>query len=290
MSLARGFAFFGTLGVSAFGFAASALADGAPHPWQMGFQAAATPSMERIEGLHHWLLVIITLITVLVLALLAYVIVRFNEKRNPVPSKTSHNTVVEVIWTVVPVLILVGIAIPSFKLLYFTDRAVDADMTLKAIGRQWYWSYEYPDQGNFTFDALPVAEEDLKPGEYRLLETDNHVVLPVDTTIRVLITGSDVIHSWAVPSFGVKTDAVPGRTNETWIRIEEEGTYYGQCSELCGVGHAYMPITVEAVSKEDFAKWVAEAQKNFARVDGPEPATAVARSDAPAPADRLAAN
>ena len=284
MSLARGFAFFGTLAASAFGFAVSALADGAPRPWQMGLQKAATPSMERIDALHDLLLVIITLICVLVLALLAYVMFRFNERRNPVPSKTAHNTVVEVIWTVVPVLILVGVAIPSFKLLYFTDRAADAEMTIKAIGRQWYWSYEYPDNGNFTFDALPVADEDLEPGGYRLLETDNRVVVPVDTTIRVLITGGDVLHAWAVPSFGVKMDAVPGRINETWIRIEREGVYYGQCSELCGVGHAYMPIAVEAVSKEEFARWVEEAQQNFARVDGAGPATALAQNEAPAQA------
>jgi cytochrome c oxidase subunit 2 len=284
MSLARGFAFFGTLAASAFGFAASALADGAPRPWQMGLQEAATPSMERIDALHDLLLVIITLICVLVLALLAYVVFRFNERRNPVPSKTAHNTVVEVIWTVVPVLILVGIAIPSFKLLYFTDRAVDAEMTIKAIGRQWYWSYEYPDNGNFTFDALPVADEDLEPGGYRLLETDNRVVVPVDTTIRILVTGGDVLHSWAVPSFGVKTDAVPGRINETWIRVEREGVYYGQCSELCGVGHAFMPIAVEAVSKEEFARWVEEAQQNFARVGGSDPATALAQNEAPAQA------
>src|SRR5690606_28854579 len=177
-----------------------------------------------------------------------------------------------------------GVAIPSFKLLYFTDRAADAEMTIKAIGRQWYWSYEYPDNGNFTFDALPIADEDLEPGGYRLLETDNRVVVPVDTTIRVLITGGDVLHAWAVPSFGVKMDAVPGRINETWIRIEREGVYYGQCSELCGVGHAYMPIAVEAVSKEEFARWVEEAQQNFARADGADPATTVAQNEAPAQA------
>ncbi|WP_119462137.1 cytochrome c oxidase subunit II [Rhodospirillaceae bacterium SYSU D60014] len=277
MSLARGFAFLGTLTVSAAALAAPALA-GAPEPWQLGFQEAATPTMEMLHEFHNWLLVIITAISVFVLALLIYVMVRFNERRNPVPSRTSHHTVIEVIWTVVPVLILVGIAIPSFKILYFTDHVENADMTIKAVGHQWYWSYEYPDNGNFTFDAFPVAEEDLGPGQLRLLETDNRVVVPVDTNIRVLVTGSDVLHSWAIPGFGVKKDAVPGRLNETWFRVTKEGVYYGQCSELCGVGHAYMPIAVEAVSKEEFAQWVAEAQQNFARVDGPTTTVAQTQS------------
>src|SRR5690606_5968923 len=240
-----------------------------PRDWQLGLQDAASPQMERVTDFHNLLLVVITAITLFVLALLIYVIVRFNEKRNPEPAKTTHNTMVEVLWTVVPVIILVAIAIPSFKLLYYLDRTDDAEMTLKAIGRQWYWSYEYPDSGNFTFDANMVQDADLTPEQPRLLATDNVVVLPVDTNIRLLITASDVLHSWAMPSLGIKLDAVPGRVNETWVRIDREGTYYGQCSELCGVNHAYMPIEVRAVSKEAYAAWVAEAQERFAQVDQP---------------------
>jgi len=244
-------------------------ASAAPEPWQLHFQPAVTPVMEQITSFHHFLLIVIVAITVFVMLLLLIVIVRFNERANPVPSKTSHNTLVEVIWTVVPVLILVGIAIPSFKLMYFADRTEEAEMTIKAIGHQWYWSYEYPDNGNFTFDALLVPDEELKPGQLRLLETDNRLVIPVNTKIRLLITATDVIHSFAVPSFGVKLDAVPGRTNETWTEVTQEGVYYGQCSELCGDNHAFMPITVEVVSKEKFAAWVAEAQQKFARIDEP---------------------
>ncbi|MGD9742315.1 MAG: cytochrome c oxidase subunit II [Dongiaceae bacterium] len=255
-------------------------ASAAPEPWQMHFQPAVTPVMEQITSFHHFLLIVIVAITVFVMLLLLIVIVRFNERANPVPSKTSHNTLVEVVWTVVPVLILVGIAIPSFKLMYFADRTEEAEMTIKAIGHQWYWSYEYPDNGNFTFDALLVPDEELKPGQLRLLETDNRVVIPVNTKIRLLITASDVIHSFAVPSFGVKLDAVPGKTNETWTEVTQEGVYYGQCSELCGDNHAYMPITVEVVSKEKFAAWVAEAQQKFARID--EPSVDLAASAQPA--------
>ena len=241
-----------------------------PTPWQMGLQPAASPVMDEINSFHNLLLVIIFAIAIFVLALLAYVMWRFSAKRNPIPSKTSHNTFIEVIWTAVPILILVVIAIPSFKLLYFMDRTSEAEMTLKAIGHQWYWSYEYPDHGDFTFDSLMLADDELEDGQPRLLEVDNRVVLPVDTNIRILITADDVLHSWAMPAFGVKTDAVPGRVNETWVRIEREGIYYGQCSELCGVNHGYMPIAVEAVSREAFALWVEEAKEEFARVDGTE--------------------
>lgn len=245
-------------------------AAGVPQPWQLGLQDAATPVMAQMESFHNLLLVIIFAIAALVFVLLAIVIYRFNAKRNPTPRKFSHNTVLEMIWTGVPVIILIVIAIPSFKLLYYQDRTPEADMTLKAIGHQWYWTYEYPDHGNLAFDAIILSDEELEEGQPRLLATDNHVVLPVDTTIRVLVTADDVIHAWAVPSFGVKMDAVPGRLNETWIRIEREGIYYGQCSELCGVGHAYMPITVEAVSEEDFAEWIAGAEQEFARETSPE--------------------
>lgn len=251
------------------GVSFGALAEGPPRDWQMGLHDPASPTMEAIYDFHNLLLIVITLISLFVLALLLYVMYRFSEKRNPTPSKTTHNTTVEVLWTVVPVVILVVIAIPSFKLLYFADRVEDADMTIKAIGRQWYWSYEYPDNGNFTFDATLVPDEDLQDGELRLLTTDNKVVLPVNTKIRVLVTASDVIHSFALPDMGVKLDAVPGQVNETWIEINHEGTYYGQCSEICGTGHAYMPIMIQAVSKPQFDEWVEKAKQEFARADEP---------------------
>jgi len=263
--LARLFAVLAAL--AATGLPATAFAD-QPRPWQLGLQDAATPVMERIVNFHDALLVVISVIVAFVLALLLYVIFRFNEKRNPTPSRTAHNTLIEVLWTALPVIILIGITIPSIRLIWYADRTQDADMTIKAIGHQWYWSYEYPDNGNFTFDALLVPDSDLQPGQLRLLETDNRIVLPIDTNIRLLVTATDVIHSWAIPAFGVKLDTVPGRVNETWMRITREGTYYGQCSELCGIGHGYMPIAVEAVSKPAFDAWVAEAQVKFARADG----------------------
>ena len=238
-----------------------------PEPWQLGFQSPSSPVMEQIQSFHNLLLWIITLISLFVLALLAYVCFRFRASPNATPSKRTHNTILEIAWTAVPVLILVVIAIPSFKLLYFMDRAENPEMTLKAIGRQWYWSYEYPDHGDFTFDAYMIADADLQEGQPRLLATDNHVVLPVQTDIRLLTTASDVLHSWAMPSLGVKMDAVPGRINETWLRIEAPGMYYGQCSELCGDYHGFMPIAIEAVSKEDFEAWVQQAQEEFARAD-----------------------
>ncbi|MCG8357897.1 MAG: cytochrome c oxidase subunit II [Kiloniellales bacterium] len=254
---------------------------GQPQNWHTGFQPAASPTMERIEDLNVLLLVIIVAVVVFVMGLLLYVIWRFAEKRNPTPSRTTHNTLLEVLWTTIPVIILVVIAVPSFKLLYFADSIPpeDAELTIKAIGRQWYWSYEYPDHGNFTFDANMVPDEDLEPGQPRLLATDNPIVLPVETNIRILVTASDVLHNFAMPSMGLKLDAVPGRINETWVRITREGTFYGQCSELCGTGHSYMPIEIKAVSKEEFDRWVVQAQEEFARVDEPvEPAPAGPRA------------
>lgn len=253
---------------------------GAPEPWQMGLQTPASPSMERINDFHNLLLWVTSMISVLVLALLAYVVVRFNAKRNPAPTKFTHNTVVEVLWTAVPVMILVIIAIPSFRLLYFIDRTVDPDMTLKVIGHQWYWSYEYPDHGNFTFDALLVPEEDLEDKSRRLMETDNPVVLPVGKKVRLLLTADDVLHSWGVPALGIKLDTVPGRLNETWVEIEREGIYYGFCSELCGVNHSYMPIMIEAVSEADFNAWAEKAREEFVRADVPvaEPSVDVAQT------------
>lgn len=235
--------------------------------WQLGFQEAVTPVMRFATTFHNLLLVIIFLITIFVLALLLFVVVRFSEKRNPTPSKTTHNSIIEVLWTAVPVLILVVIAIPSFRLLFLTDQTVDADMTIKAIGRQWYWTYEYPDHGDFAFDAFIVADEDLQPGQLRLLETDNRLVVPVGKKVRVLTTSSDVLHAWAMPAFGIKMDSVPGRANETWFQVDKPDVYYGQCSELCGAGHGFMPITIEAVSEAAFDAWVAGARQRFAKAD-----------------------
>jgi cytochrome c oxidase subunit 2 len=255
-----------------------------PTPWQLGFQPAATPVMQEITDFHNLLLWIIALITLFVMVLLAYVMVKFSAKRNPNPSRTTHNTMVEVLWTVIPVVILVVIAVPSFKLLYHEDVIPKADMTVKAVGHQWYWSYEYPDHGNFKFDALMVPDADIKPGQPRLLETDNEVVVPVGTTVRVIVTADDVLHSWAMPAFGVKVDAVPGRLNETWFRAEREGTFYGQCSELCGTNHGFMPIKVRVVGKQAFDAWTAEAKSKFAAADAPE--RRVAEAAAPVPGAR----
>jgi cytochrome c oxidase subunit II len=237
-------------------------------PKQWNFQPAATDVMQRLTNLHNGLEIVAFAISVFVLVLMIIVVVRFSEKRNPTPSKTTHNTVVEIIWTVVPILILIGIAIPSMRLHYDMSYVENPEMTLKVTGQQWYWHYDYPDQGGISFDSYLVKEEDQKPGDLRLLTTDNKVVVPVDTTIRVLMTGGDVIHSWAMPAFGVKRDTVPGRLNETWFRANKTGIFFGQCSELCGVGHGFMPIEVHVVSKEAFKAWVEEAKKKFAANDG----------------------
>jgi cytochrome c oxidase subunit 2 len=244
--------------------AGPALADG-PVDWQIGLQAPASPIKALMEQFHDLLLVIITAITLLVLALLTFVCLRFNAKRNPVPSKTAHNTILEIAWTVLPVLVLLVIVVPSFRLLYYGDRTANPEMSLIVNGYQWYWGYEYPDQkiAEFTSNVLP--DDQLAEGQPRLLATDAPVVLPIDTDIQLLVRAGDVLHSWAVPAFGVKRDAVPGRSNEAWVRIDRTGTFYGQCSELCGTNHAYMPIEIHAVSREDFDKWVVEQV-------GPDPA------------------
>lgn len=251
-----------------FGLAGIAAANviGNAEPWQLGLQEAHTPIMERINSFHNMLLWIITLITIFVLALLVYVCVKFKAEANPTPSRRTHHATLEIAWTAIPVLILVIMAIPSFKLLYFSDVVPDTDMTVKAIGRQWYWSYEYPDHGNFTFDAWMIPDEDIGEGQFRLLETDYRVVIPAATNVRVQVTSSDVLHAWAMPSAGVKIDAVPGRLNETWVNFPEPGVYYGQCSELCGVNHGFMPIAIEVLPKEEFEAWVGEAQEEFAKV------------------------
>jgi cytochrome c oxidase subunit 2 len=253
--------------ISAFGFCftgAAVAGTGQPSPWQMGFQTAVTPVMHDITWFHDFLLYIIVAITLFVVALLAIVMVRFNARANPVPSRTTHHTWLEVAWTVVPVLILVAIAVPSFRLLFFQLHTPQADMTIKATGKQWFWSYAYPDHGGFEFDSLMLQDNERKPGQPRLLAVDNEIVVPVNKTVRVQVTASDVIHAFAVPSFGIKVDAVPGRLNETWFKATREGVYYGQCSELCGKDHAFMPITVRVVSEQDFAAWLADARKKFA--------------------------
>lgn len=263
---------------SAWGISVSsaAAAEGQAVPWQMDLQPAASPVAEQIHSFNYLMVAVEVGISIFVLALMAYIMWRFRAKRNPVPSKRTHNSALEVLWTAVPVLILVIIAVPSLKLLFFMDRTHDADMTLKVVGHQWYWSYEYPDHGDFTFDSLMIPDDELEPGQPRLLAVDEPVVLPIDTDIRILMTSDDVIHAWAVPALGLKTDTVPGRINETWVRINREGTYYGQCSELCGINHGFMPIAVEAVSKEAFEKWVEQAKVDYA--DAGRPAATVVRS------------
>lgn len=256
MAAMAGFAAAALMGSLSGAFADPAT-ENLPHNWQMGYQPAVTEVMRDIESFHHELLIIITVITLFVTALLVYVMVRFNRKANPVPSKTTHNTMIEVVWTLIPVLILVFIAIPSFKLLYLEDRIPAADLTIKATGNQWYWSYEYPDHDGISFDAIMLSKEEATAAKAPyLFATDNHIVVPVNKIVRVQVTAADVIHAWALPAFGVKIDAVPGRLNETWFRAEKEGIYYGQCSELCGKNHAFMPIVVEVVSEARYAEWV----------------------------------
>lgn len=232
-----------------------------PKPWEMGMQAAFNSQKERIIDLHNLVLVIITLITLFVGALLLVVIVRFNARKNPTPSVTSHNTALEIAWTVVPVLILVVIAIPSFRLIYYLDRTPDPDMTIKVTGHQWYWEYGYPDHGDLAIESRYIHDEDLKPGQLRLLDVDNQLVIPVSKKIRVLTTSTDVIHSFFIPALGVQRYAIPGRTIETWISADKPGVYYGQCNQICGTDHSRMPIAVHAMTEPDFQTWVEQAKK-----------------------------
>lgn len=240
-----------------------------PVPGGMYFQPAATPVMERIVDFHDFLLWVITGIVVFVLLLLIYVLARFNAKANPKPAKFAHNTMIEVVWTVIPIVILIVIAVPSIKLLYYGDRIENPEMTLKVTGYQWYWGYTYPDYDNLEFMSymIPDDEIDVKKGQKRLLSVEDPVVVPIDTNIQLLVTASDVLHAFAVPAFGVKLDAVPGRLNETWFRVTKPGTYYGQCSELCGKDHAYMPIEVRAVTKRNFEAWIHRAKREYASYD-----------------------
>ncbi len=273
----------GTVGLAAVLAAGTALAQqiGQPTAGGLGMQAAASPIKEEMHHFHNILLVIITGITLFVMALLGYVMVRFRRSANPVPSKVTHNTLLEVAWTVVPILILLAIVVPSIRLIYMQDHQPDAEMTIKVVGRQWYWSYEYPDNGNFAFDSYMIPDDQIDPakGQVRLLSVDNEVVIPADTKVRFIITGGDVIHSWAIPALGIKMDAVPGRLNEAWTLVPAKyiGTvFYGQCSEICGINHGFMPAAVRVVSKEDYVAWVEKAQQQFAAADAPATMTVAA--------------
>ena len=248
-------------GIGAFlVFGVTDLVASQPIPWQMGMQLPVTPVMEKIYTLHTTLLWIIGCVAVFVGALLIYVLWRFRASKNPVPSKRTHNVALEVAWTAIPAIILVAIGIPSLKLLYFMDKAVDPQLTVKVVGHQWYWSYEYPDH-QIAFDSFMVESGKLQPGQLRLLDVDRPLVVPVGTVVRVLLTSADVIHSWALPALGIKKDTVPGKLTETWFQIQKQGTYYGQCSEICGINHGFMPIVVKAIPKEQFTHWFAQQKE-----------------------------
>ena len=235
-----------------------------PYDWQLGFQEPASPVMRSVLELHDFVLIMMTAITIFVLLLIIYVVIRFRKSANPTPSKRTHNALIEILWTGIPVIILIAMAIPSFKLLYQQDVIPEADMTVKVIGHQWYWEYQYPEQDDISFESYMIPDDELEEGDIRLLTVDNKLVLPINKNIHVLVTAGDVLHSFAMPSLGVKKDAVPGRLNETWMNIEKTGIYRGQCSELCGTGHGYMPIVIEAVSQKDFLAWVIETKTKLA--------------------------
>lgn len=247
-----------------------------PKPWQMGMQDAASPVAEAVHRLDSLVLVIITAITVFVAGLLLWVAFRYSAKRNPVPSRTSHNTLLEVAWTVIPVLILVVIAIPSFRLVYLEDRTREADMTIKVVGHQWYWQYDYSDAAKVEFASRMIADEDLKPGQKRLLEVDNQMVVPVGKNIRILTTSADVIHSFFIPSLGVQRYAIPGRTIETWFRVDRPGVYYGECNQICGINHSAMPININAMPDSEFQAWLTTAKTKFAAAESAMPAAIAA--------------
>jgi cytochrome c oxidase subunit II len=248
--------------VTTLAMAPAAIAQ-APRPWEIGMQPAFSPVKREIIWLHDLLLVIITLITLFVGGLLAWVMYRYNAKKNPTASRTSHNTILEVGWTVIPVLILVIIAIPSFRLVYYEDRTADADLTVKVVAHQWYWEYTYPDKDNLDFSSYVVPDEQLKPGQMRLLDVDNALVVPAEKNIRVLTTSADVIHSFFIPALGVQRYAIAGRTIETWFRADQPGTFYGQCNQICGTNHSRMPIVVQAVPEQEFNAWLEQAKTKF---------------------------
>ena len=253
---------------------------GAPVPWGMGLQQSGGPIKDAISSFNSLVFIIIVAITIFVALLLAYVMWRFRAEANPNPSRTSHNTTLEIAWTVIPVLILVVIAIPSFRLIYYQDRAVDADMTINVQGRQWYWHYAYPEHGNFSFDSYPIQTADLQPGQIRNLDVDNPLVIPVGASVRILTTGQDVIHSFFMPSLGVQKYTIPGRTLETWMKADRPGVYYGQCNQICGVNHWFMPIVVRAVPQAEFEAWVAQSRTRFAQGLPPAQLGTVAQAQA----------
>jgi cytochrome c oxidase subunit II len=254
----------GAAGVSTLASVGTAWAGmGQPSPWEMDLQDSASPVMQDVAGFHFFLLWVIAAISAFVLALLLFVILRFNARANPTPTRTTHNTPIEILWTIVPVIILAVIAVPSFRLLFVQLEVPTPDLTVKVTGKQWFWSYSYPDS-KFEFDSLMVQDKDLKPGQLRLLAVDNEMVVPVNKVVHVLVTGADVIHSFAVPSFGIRMDAIPGRINETWFKATSEGVFYGQCSELCGKDHSFMPIAVHVVNQNDFNTWLSTAKQKYA--------------------------
>jgi len=259
-----------------------------PQPWQLGFQPAGSPTQAAIEGLHSLVLWLMAFVTLFVAFLLLYVVWRYRASKNPVPSRISHHTALEVAWTVIPVLVLVAIAIPSFRLIYFEDRTTAADLTIKVTGHQWYWEFTYPDQGGIDFSSYMIKDEDLQPGQLRHLEVDNRVVVPVGKNVRILTTSADVIHSFFIPSLGVQRYAIPGRTIETWVRVDKPGVYYGECNQICGTNHSVMPISVQAMTDQDFAAWVDDAKKKYAAAEVPASVETAERT-APAGAERLAA-
>ena len=248
--------------ISTFSIAAANSAE--PLPWQLGLQPPSGGIAVMANDLHNLLLIVITLISVFVLGLMIYVCVRFRASKNPNPTKTTHNSTLEILWTVIPVLILIVIAIPSFKLLYYLDKQREVDITIKVTGNQWYWNYEYIDE-NLGFDSYMIADEDLKPGQKRLLDVDNPLILPTGSNVKVLITGNDVMHSFFVASLAVQEYSFPGQVNEVWMEIPEgEKTYYGQCNQICGINHSYMPVVVKTLDKENYKLWLSKAKKDFA--------------------------
>ena len=260
----------------------------APKPWGMDMAPAFSPMKQEIIDLHNLVLVLITIVTIFVGVLLVWVCVRYNEKRNPVPSQTSQHTGQEIAWTVLPILILVVIAIPSFRLIYFLDRTPDPDMTIKVTGHQWYWEYGYPDNGNFAIESRYIHDEDLKPGQLRLLEVDNQMIIPVGKKIRILNTSVDVIHSFFIPSLGAQRYAIPGRTIELWLEATRPGVYYGQCNQICGQDHSRMPIAVRAVSEAEFKAWAEKAKKAADAGTAIPPVLAADEGSGPAALARLA--
>lgn len=251
-----------------------------PRPWQLGMQTAHSPVEESIHSLHSLVTWLMLAVVVFVAGLLVYVIWRFSAKRHPKASRTSHNTILEVAWTVIPVLILVVIAIPSFRLIYFEDKARDPDMTIQVTGHQWYWQYTYPDSANLTFDSRPIANDEIKPGQLRRLSVDNPLVVPAGKSIRILTTGADVIHSFYIPSLGVQRYAIPGRTIETWMKVDEPGDYYGECNQICGTNHSFMPISVHAVTEAEYTTWLTDAKTKFTSDAGtPDRGTRLAAVD-----------